>query len=222
MIENVGNKNKQKRKRLYDKKNKKQSSKPLVCGELDLLCWKSQNQNQRPRSTMSVCHIFGFAATKHTSMKTPTFSIAVIWRHRTGKEKERKTFIKQHADWYWPLHVVTMQGAKHHMQVIFRDLWDWRRKTLIYGGRLGALAFCLWAERRIQIELQANIKSDLGGVWIRSGEDKKICESVRMVRREKIGSNKTHLHPKIIMSTSCVGNSLIQQAVKNRRTLMLL
>lgn len=31
---------------------------------------------------------------------------------RTGKEKERKTFIKQHADSYWPLHVVTMQGIK--------------------------------------------------------------------------------------------------------------
>lgn len=51
-----------------------------------------------------------------------------------------------------------------------------------------------------QTELQAsrNIKSDLGEVWTRSGEDK-ICESALMVRREKIGPHNTRLYPKGIM-----------------------
>lgn len=35
----------------------------------------------------------------------------------TGKKRERKTFVKQHAYWYWPLHDVTMQDIKHHMQL---------------------------------------------------------------------------------------------------------
>lgn len=122
-----------------------------MCGELDLPCRKSQNQKPAAKiNHVSVSRVL-FYSKKHSSIKTPTFGIAVIWRHRTGKEKERKTFIKQHADQYWPLHVVTMQGAKHRMQVIFRDLRDWRRKTLIYGKCLclGALAFCLWADRGI-------------------------------------------------------------------------
>lgn len=199
MIENVGNKNKKK----HFMRKKMQSSKPLVCGELDLLCWKSQNQNQRPRLTMSVCHIFGFAATNTQVWKHPPSVSLSSGGTGQAKRKRGRHSLSSMQTGTGPLHVVTMQGAKHHMQVIFRDLRDSRRKTLIYGRglRLGALAFCLWADRQIQTELRAsrNIKSDLGGVWTRSGEDK-ICESAaRMARREKIGPNNTHLHPKIIM-----------------------
>lgn len=149
---------------------------------------------------MSVCrHIWFYIYKKHTRMKTPTFGIAVVWKHRTGREKERKTFIKQHADWYWPLHVVTMQGAKHHMQVIFRDpeTEEGKRWFMAGGLRLGAWPFAY--EPRPQIPDRAasarasgNITSDLGEVWTRSAEDK-IWEAALMVQREKIGPKNTRV-----------------------------
>lgn len=148
---------------------------------------------------MSVWRIFGFTARNTQVWKPPTFTIAVIWRHRTGREKERKTFIKQHADWYWPLHVVTMQGAKHHMQVIFRDLRGWRRKNAdLWRGAFGLARWPLAYESQTEQRASRNIKSDLGEAWTRSRGDK-ICECALMLRLERIGPNCTHLHHKIIM-----------------------
>lgn len=106
---------------------------------------------------MSVCRHIWFYIKKHTRTKTPTFGIAVVWKHRTGREKERKTFIKQHADWYWPLHVVTMQGAKHHMQVIFRDpeTEEGKRWFMAGGLRLGVWPFAYEPTPESQTGLRA-------------------------------------------------------------------
>lgn len=148
---------------------------------------------------MSVCRHIWFYIKKHTRTKTPTFGIAVVWKHRTGREKERKTFIKQHADWYWPLHVVTMQGAKHHMQVIFRDpeTEEGKRWFMAGGPSSRRVAFCLWADpgipdRAASARASRDIKSDLGEVWTRSAEDK-IWEAALMVQREKIGPKNTRV-----------------------------
>lgn len=53
---------------------------------------------------------------KRAAAKIPTLVIVVFWKHKQA-ERERKTLIKRHADWQWPLHVGTMQDSKRHMQV---------------------------------------------------------------------------------------------------------
>lgn len=70
---------------------------------------------------------------------------------------------------------------------------------------VGAFVWARWpfayeptVESQTELRAPRNIKSDLGEVWTRSGEDK-ICESVLMVRREKIGPHNTRLYPKRIM-----------------------
>lgn len=68
------------------------------------------------------------AAWKHTerqqerkaATEIPTLVCVVFWKHKQAereKERERKTLVKRHADWQWPLHVGTMQDSKRHMQV---------------------------------------------------------------------------------------------------------
>lgn len=82
--------------------------------------------------------------------------------------------------------------------------------------RVGLLLMSRPPESQTEPPASRNIKSDLGEVLTHSGEDK-ICEFAAMVQR----GNNTRLYFKKKKTSSCIGNCLIQQAVENRRAIML-
>lgn len=74
-----------------------------------------------PKGTYDICQLPQLTLLKqplNAKEKSGThLQHSCLLEAHTGKKRERKTFVKQHAYWYWPLHDVSMQGIKHHMQL---------------------------------------------------------------------------------------------------------